>query len=500
MASLPAPLSQLHDLELLLTARHPIIFIETIEEERADALLEHVADHLDLLYLSWTRTAGLEHRFVPSAITGTHAIERCLEHVIKSQNEALYYLKGFTEELESADVRALLRKLHDVLWQHRGAIVFSGPGTVDLPVEISRLVTSVVLAPPTDVEYHQFLAAMLRDMRSRAPVRMELKSEDVGQLIRQLRGLSFFEVKKIMTQAIAERWTLDMKIIERVLEAKKEVIRRSGVLEYTPAEYTMSDIAGLEQLKGWLRKRRAVFREPHKAREFGLTPPKGILLLGVPGCGKSLSARAVAAEYQLPLIRLDPARLYTKYVGETEKNLRHAIKTAESMAPIVLWIDEIEKAFSSDSNDSGVSQRVFGTFLSWMQDKAEGVFVIATCNDVSELPPELLRKGRFDEIFFVDLPKATARERILALHLSRRKRDPAEYDLPALAEHSQGFSGSELEQAIVSALYLAYSTQEELTTEHIAHELQSTQPLSKTMGERIDKLRSWAEGRAVPAN
>ena len=489
------------DLELLLTAHHPIIFIETIEDDRANALLEHVADHLNLLYLTWDRQRGLAHRFGPSPTPGTADVGHCLEHIRRSTSETLYFLPGFVNELESANVRAQLKQVHDALWQHRGAIVFSGPAAHEIPGDIARLVTTVTLTPPTDKEYHQFLSAMLRDMRSRAPVRMELDGRDVTRLIQQLRGLTFFEVKKIITQAIAARWTLDPSSIQRVLEAKQEIIQKSGVLEYTPAEHTMSDIAGLNPLKAWLRKRRAVFDDPGRAREFGLTAPRGLLLLGVPGCGKSLCARAVAAEYKLPLIRLDPARLYTKYVGETEKNLRHATQTAERMAPVVLWIDEIEKAFASDGGgDSGVSQRVFGAFLSWMQDKVEGVFVIATCNDIQQLPPELLRKGRFDELFFVDLPDARDREAILALHLERRGRDPTGFNIAPLAEASDGFSGSELEQAIVSALYAAYSDDTALTTDHIANEIASTSPLSTTMSEKIAQLREWAAGRAVRAN
>ncbi|MEM9696430.1 MAG: AAA family ATPase, partial [Myxococcota bacterium] len=303
------------------------------------------------------------------------------------------------------------------------------------------------------------------------------------------------------TQAIAESWSLDRRAIDRALEAKKEVLRRTGVLEYSPAEHSLDDVAGLDHLKRWLKRRRAVFEDPKKAAEFGLSAPRGILLLGVPGCGKSLSAKAVAREYGLPLIRLDPSRLYAKYVGETEENFRRATQTAEAMAPIVLWIDEIEKGLgpTGGSNDGGVSQRVFGSFLSWLQDKKDGVFVIATSNDVSELPPELLRKGRFDEIFFVDLPGADVRRAIFELHLARRGRDPSRFDLDSLVVAADGFSGSEIEQAIVSALYAAYDRGRSLETEDIAGELAVTKPLSVTSAESIAQLRSWAKGRAVSA-
>ena len=497
----PAPLGQLRDLELLLSAHHPLLFLETNEEERAEALLEHVADHLDLLFLTWTPTKGLTHAIVDHPLDGTVSPSGCLEHIAGSKTEALYHLKGIGPLLaDDAGLLAQLKEVHQALWQHRGAVVFTGTAPHDMPDDIVRLLTTVKLAPPTDLEYHAFLSDLLRDMRTRRTVRMQLDGRDVTRLIQQLRGLTFFEVKKVVTQAIAESWTLDADAIKKVAEAKTEALRRTGVLEYSPAEHSLDDIAGLDKLKAWLRRRRPVFEDPKRAKDFGLSAPRGIVLLGVPGCGKSLSAKAVAREYQLPLIRLDPSRLYTKYVGETEENLRRAIVAAEGMAPIVLWIDEIEKGLGQGAGgDSGVSQRVFGTFLSWMQDKPDGVFVIATCNDVSEVPPELLRKGRFDEIFFVDLPEADARMEILSLHLARRGRDPNGYDLAALAAASDGFSGSELEQAIVAALYAAYADGVELATSHIEAEIVGTRPLSVTSKEKIERLRSWADGRAVPA-
>jgi SpoVK/Ycf46/Vps4 family AAA+-type ATPase len=282
-----------------------------------------------------------------------------------------------------------------------------------------------------------------------------------------------------------------------VLQAKRQIIERSGVLEYFPHEHQMGDVAGLRQLKDWLRKRQAAFEDPRRAEEYGLSPPKGLLLIGVQGCGKSLCAKAVAAEWKLPLIRLDPSNLYNRYVGETEKNLKRAIKLAEQMAPVVLWIDEIEKALSQEDAEGGPAQRIFGTFLGWLQDKKESVFVIATANDISKLPPELLRKGRFDEIFFVDLPGAEARERILHIHLEKRRRDPAKFDIAQLVEQTDGFSGAEIEQAVVSALYTAFSRQEDLTTELLLKEIALTKPLSVTMAERISSLRDWAKDRAV---
>ncbi|HUH14067.1 MAG TPA: AAA family ATPase, partial [Longimicrobiales bacterium] len=273
------------------------------------------------------------------------------------------------------------------------------------------------------------------------------------------------------------------------------------LLEYYPAEEALASIADLRGLKRWLGQRRAIFREPERAAEFGLSFPKGVLLLGVPGCGKSLCAKAVATEWSLPLLKLDPSGLYNKYIGESEKNFRRAMETAERMAPVVLWIDELEKAFAAGgSEDGGVSQRILGSFLSWLQDRRGDVFIVATANDVQRLPPELLRKGRFDEVFFVDLPDAETRAEIFRIHLERRGHEPAALDLPVLAECADGFSGAEIEQAIVSALYDAFAQGGGLTQPHLEAELARTRPLSRTMAERIEGLRTWARDRTVSAH
>jgi SpoVK/Ycf46/Vps4 family AAA+-type ATPase len=337
----------------------------------------------------------------------------------------------------------------------------------------------------------------LRDLATRSRIKVKLSGADVAKLLAALQGLTFFEVRKIVTQAVIEDGVLGPEDIARVIEAKRLIIERSGVLEYFPHEEEMGDVAGLDRLKDWLRKRQAAFEDPDRARAYGLSPPKGLLLIGVQGCGKSLCAKAVAAEWKLPLIRLDPSNLYNRYVGESEKNLKRAIKLAERMAPIVLWIDEIEKALSQEDAEGGPAQRIFGTFLAWLQDKKEGVFVIATANDISKLPPELVRKGRFDEIFFVDLPQAEARRRILEIHLTRRKHDPRKLDLDRLVALTDGFSGAEVEQAVVSALYTAFARGEDLTTDGLVEEIALTKPLSVTMAERIDALRHWARDRAV---
>ena len=271
------------------------------------------------------------------------------------------------------------------------------------------------------------------------------------------------------------------------------------MLEFFPHAHAMNEVAGLENLKAWLRKRHRAFLDPSGAKRFGLEPPRGLLLIGVQGCGKSLTAKAIATEWKLPLVRLDPSNLYNKYFGESERNFKKAVSLAESLAPVVLWVDEIEKALAQGGDDSGTSQRVFGTFLSWLQEKRANVFVIATANDISRLPPELLRKGRFDEIFFLDLPNERARREILDVHLRRRGREPGDFDVASLAAASPGFSGAELEQVVVSALYTAFAAGEDLTTDHMGREIAGTRPMSVTMAEPIAHLREWARDRAVHA-
>jgi SpoVK/Ycf46/Vps4 family AAA+-type ATPase len=494
-------LDQIRDLEILIKAHHPLILIETIEEDRVGTLFEYLADRLGLPMYTWTAHRGLASGKGPP-LTGTDAADKMLDFVAQNEAEALYHLRGFTPAFTDPPLAARLKELYRQLFTHRGALIITG-AEANPPPDLEALFTVVDLEAPTPHAYYQFVSNVLRDLRKRMDVQIDLSGEDVAVLLSHLRGLTFFEVKKIVTQAVIEDGRLDRSDIEKVLEAKKRAIQRSGVLDYYPADQSLGDLAGLDNLKTWLRKRKNAFQSPDEAKRFGLSAPKGLLLLGVQGCGKSMCAKAVAAEWQLPLIRLDPSSLYNKFVGESEKNLMRAIKTAEQMAPIVLWIDEIEKAFGGSEggggSDSGTTSRIFGTFLTWLNDKKESVFVIATANDISRLPPELLRKGRFDEIFFVDLPDAETRAQIFEVHLRRRDRAPEGFDLAALAEATDGFSGAEIEQVVISALYTAFSEGVELNDDLLLEEARGTRPLSVTMGEKIAELRTWADNRAVPA-
>ncbi len=497
LRSVPPSADQLRELEILILAYHPLLLVDTVEVERVHVLLEHAAEHTGLPLFSWTQVDGLRRELPdPGRSADTGPPQKALAFIERSNLEAIFHLKGLGPFLHEPQVVARIKNIHKRYLGHRGAVVVSGHN-VDMPTELGHLFTPLDLHAPSPQAYHAFVQAVLRDLANRLHVKVELSSVDVSKLLAALHGLTFFEVQKIITQAVVEDGVLGRRDITRVLEAKRQIIERSGVLEYFPHEHQMEDIAGLDELKAWLRKRQAAFEDPKRAKEYGLSPPKGLLLIGVQGCGKSLCAKAVAAEWKLPLIRLDPSNLYNRYVGESEKNLRRAIKLAEAMAPAVLWIDEIEKALSQEDAEGGPAQRIFGTFLAWLQDKKESVFVIATANDISKLPPELMRKGRFDEIFFVDLPKPPARRRILEIHLERRNRHPDKFDIDRLVELTDGFSGAEIEQAVVSALYTAFSREEDLTTEAIVEEIGLTRPLSVTMAERIGALRDWARDRAV---
>ena len=330
---------------------------------------------------------------------------------------------------------------------------------------------------------------------------MLLTPPDQDRLLANLKGLTLAEAEKVLTRLIVEDGRLDADDISRVIEAKRDLVEQDGLLEYQPSVQSLDQIADFTSLKEWLEKRRLFMADPQRAVEFGLEFPRGVLLMGVPGCGKSLCAKAVAAAWALPLVKLDPSALYDKYIGETEQNFRKAMGSAERLAPLVLWIDEIEKAFAAGGDeDGGTSQRVLGTFLSWLQERRGDVFVVATANDVQRLPAELLRKGRFDETFFVDLPDEAARRAILEIHLRRRKQAPEGFDLAALARESEGYSGAELEQVVVSALYTAFSARAPLTTELLRDELRRMPSIASTAREKIAFLREWAAGRTVPAN
>jgi hypothetical protein len=491
---------RLKDLQLLIKSRYGIIILETAEEDRAEALLRQLSAGLGLPFFTWTPTKGLRRDGLEGAVYGTGDTGQALAHVEASAFPAIYQ---FGNPGDLRENRILAERLKDAAARFSkisGAIVLTGAG-IDLPDSLQPLAARLSLPTPEPGEYRDLLQRVLKDLSARMPVKVEMKADDFSRLLSNLKGLTLAEAEKILTRVVVEDGKLSPDDVRSVVDAKKAIVEREGVLEYFPAEETMADVADLAGLKSWLAERRALLSDPARAAKFGLAFPKGMLLLGVPGCGKSLCAKAVAREWGLPLLKMDPAGLYDKYMGESEKNFRKAMEMAEKMAPVVLWIDELEKAFatSSGNEDSGVSTRIFGTFLSWLQDRKGDVFVVATANDVSLLPPEFLRKGRFDEIFFVDLPDPGARASLFTIHLRKRGKDPAEFDLPRLVEATEGFGGSEVEQAIVAGLYTAFSAKQDLTTGTLLEEISRTRPLARTMPEKIEGLRSWAKERTRSA-
>ncbi len=490
----------LRDLELLIRSRYGLIVIDTVEEDRAETLLRLVADRLSMPFFLWSRSKGLRRDGAAGPVYGTTDPAQALAHIAGTHLEALFHLAAFEPLLTNDALADRMREIATEYADRAGAIVITGAG-VQLPEALRRLSATVTLPPPDPAEYQRMLDGIVRDLRKRMRVEVALTPAASARLLANLRGLTLLEAEKVLTKAIIEDNRLTDEDVAHVMQYKKEIVEREGVLEYYPVEETLAQVADLAGLKDWLRKRTHIITSPEKAASFGLTFPKGVLLVGVPGCGKSLCAKAVAMEWSLPLLKLDPGRLYNKYIGESEKNFARAMATAERLAPCVLFIDELEKAFSSgDGEDGGVSQRVLGTFLSWLQDRKSEVFTVATANDVSRLPPEFLRKGRFDEVFFVDLPDGEARQAILEIHLARRGHDPARFEVAPLVTATDGFSGAEIEQAIVAALYTAFAAQRPLTNEVLLDEIRTTRPLSVVMAERVAAVRAWAHGRTVRAN
>ena len=491
----------LHELELLVRARYGLIVLETLEVDRTHALLRYLADKLGIAYFDWNRSAGLRRDGGEAGIYGTQEPSAALAHITSSGVEALYHLGEPGDLAAEPQLASALKEAALHLSRKKGAVVLSGE-SIKLTGSLRTLGATLRLPGPDPSEFRALIRDIIADVKARRHVRVELTPENLDQLLVHLKGLTLMEAEKVLTKAIVEDGLLSLDDIAAIADHKRSIVEREGLLEYYPVREGLDDIADLTTLKDWLAQRRRLLTEPERAKEYGLSFPRGVLLLGVPGCGKSLCAKAVARSWRLPLLKLDPSSLYSKYHGESEANFRRAMRTAEEMAPIVLWIDELEKAFASSASehDGGTSKRIFGTFLSWMQERKGDVFIVATANDVQQLPPEMLRKGRFDEIFFVDLPTPEVRAEILRIHLEQRKQDAAAFNLSALAEKMEGFTGSEIEQAVVSALYAAFNTDTTLGQTHLEAEIAATRPIADTLREKIAALREWARERTRSAH
>jgi ATP-dependent 26S proteasome regulatory subunit len=490
-----------HDeLRLLVNSHHPIITVETPEEERFEQMLLEVAMELSVPLFEWSVTTGLS-KFHGAAIYNTEQPEQALANIALIQGDAIFLLKDFARYCDNDRICRRLRDLAEKFRTVRRAIVISA-ASLQLPPELASEAAPFPFGLPTAEELLPGVKGVLAEISREQHIPMSLDLRGVGQAARNLAGLSEEEAMRTLRMCILTKGRADAGLLDDVLDAKRQALRSDGLIESVQRDASFGDVAGLKRLREWITKRKSALTP--EGMRFGLVPPKGILIMGVQGCGKSLAARAVAGEWGFELARLDAGALYDKFVGESEKKLHKALELAQKLAPMVLWIDEIEKAFasagSSGDADAGLSQRLLATLLTWMQDRESGVFLAATSNNITVLPPEMMRKGRFDEIFFVDLPNGEVRAALFELHLKKRGRDVKTFDLPKLAAGSDGFSGAEIEQVIVAGLYTAFAQKQQLSTDVLLAEIRATRPLSVTRAEEVESIRQWAKKRAAPAD
>ncbi len=498
------------ELDVLIRARYPIVYVISWEEERVERCLRKIAEARNKKLFVWTVTQGLvrsgtEPTRTKGGSNSTTDPIAALDAVVDQVEPAIYLFKDFHPFTAGERCNlTVIRKLRDVAHHVRDtykSIVIVSP-EMHIAPELAKDITVLEFGLPRPEDFSQLLDRIVEDVKDNPQVRINLEGDSRERLLHAARGLTLKEAENVFAKTLVLDGKLDSADVSVVFSEKQQIIRKSGLLEYYEANEEFAQVAGLTNLKEWLTKRTIAFSD--RAAKFGLPAPKGVLLLGVQGCGKSLCAKAVSGLWKLPLLRFDLGRMFSSLVGSSEENVRRALQTAESIAPAILWIDEIDKALagstSASGSDGGTASRVFGTLLTWLSEKTAPVFVIATANDISHLPPELLRKGRLDEIFFVDLPLAGEREEIFRIHLKRRGRNPAEFDVAELARGSDGFSGAEIEEAIISALFDSFSRQVPLDTSIVRASLAETVPLSKTMNEELSRLRNWAAGRARPAS
>jgi ATP-dependent 26S proteasome regulatory subunit len=525
----------LERLKILIDSSTPIVVMETVEEMHAVRLVRVACSSLNLAVFEWSIASGLarcgsddrhlelESRF-PASTYGSGVAQPGAGHELTNLSaqalynsrdpvqalgnlegisiDAAFILKDFHRHMEDPVVVRRLRDVGQKFSQNRRTVILTAP-SITMPPELASLVEFLELPLPDKQRLRQIIDEMIVRVGKTRTLKRALDAAGLDAVANNLRGLTEEEAERAVSQAIVSRYGLTPEIVTDVLQAKKEMLRRSEMLEFVDVSDTLASVGGLEHLKRWLGQRRGTWED--QAREFGLEPPRGVIILGVQGCGKSMCARAIAGEWKLPLVKFDTAAIYDKYIGETEKRIQKVFQVAEGLAPCVLWIDELEKVFAGSGTDSalvdaGVSSRLLASFLSWMQDRKAPVFVAATCNNVRALPPELIRKGRFDELFFVDLPNQAERKQVFAIQLARRKRNPAEFNLDRVAAAAVGYSGAEIEAAVQTGLYSAFSSKQALATQTLLDALKATVPLSTTRAEEIEALREWARTRAVPAS
>ena len=493
-------------LERMIAANHACVSIVTHEELYVLDLVRATALRTKRRLWFWSATQGLFEGLTDVSISQDkteHPAAALYQLTTQILDPTIAVTLDLVDHLQDGRTLRAVRDVIHVYREHGGCLVMIDHRE-GLPEILEHEATVLEITLPDEKELEGIVRRTLKRLHQDKPVKAQLKRGELQAVVRNLRGLSRTRAEQIITDCVIEDRTFDGDDLNTIFAHKRRTMERTQVLEFIETPNDLSAIGGLRKLKRWLRQRGNALSE--EAREFGIDPPRGVMLLGVQGAGKSLSAKAIATAWKRPLLRLDPGALYDRYVGESERRLRQALQQAELMSPTILWIDEIEKGFASaatHSTDGGLSQRMFGTFLTWMQEHTAPVFLVATANNIDALPPELLRKGRFDEIFFVDLPDETVRKLIFSIHLKKRGRDPDDakkFDLDALAAISEGYSGAEIEQAVIAGLHEAFADSAKLDTERLIKAVQISPPLSVTMAERIHRLREWARGRCVPAD
>jgi hypothetical protein len=489
------------ELDVLVRAAHPVVYVVSHEEHRVAQALASVVErknvsseaNASLWTWSFTEGAYCGNEHFPDVETPLDILEKIGEH----EQSAVFLLKDFGYWLNEGPCYPVQRKLRDLAnTMNPGITVVIIDSELKVPPRLEKIMSVVDFDLPDESELERWNRHIIEDFFGDSKTDEE-KDNMLKEGCSAAIGLTLTEVENVFSKSLAKCEGIEPRV---VLDEKKHIIRKSGVLQYHEVDRAMGDVGGLNTLKTWLDQRGRAFSE--EAREFGLPHPKGVLIVGIPGTGKSLTAKCIGSAWQMPVLRMDVGALFGQYVGQSEANFRKAIKTAEAISPCVLWIDEIEKGFgsASGSHDSGTSARVFGSFLSWMSEKTSQVFVVATANDVSALPPEMLRKGRFDELFFVDLPSQVDREEVFKIHISRLGRDSDKFDVKRLAEETNSFTGAEIEQVVVDGMYKAFAENRDLECDDMVTAASNTVPLSTTMGTKIEALRKWANGRALLAN
>ena len=490
-------MSDLKDLKMLLESRYPIVVVETWEELRALDLIRRLGMQEGRPVFAWNTIDGLrrlEFEDVPSQ-KHTVEVDAVLGQIRGTSQPGIYALCDIHPYL--VDEPKNIRLLKDIALRHEqlGHTLVLVSHQLDVPPELRRYSASFSLSMPDEKQLEHIVQDEARRFKQEKGERVRANRTALDKLVRNLRGLSADDARKLARGAILHDGAISEADLPAVNKAKFSLMDMDGVLSFEYDTESFANVGGLHGLKEWLNKRERAFHG-----ETGIDSPRGVMLVGVQGGGKSLAAKSVAGLWGLPLLRLDMGAVYNKFFGESERNVREALNMAETMSPCVLWIDEIEKGISVGDNDGGTSRRVLGTLLTWMAENQSKVFLVATANDIERLPPELIRKGRLDEIFFVDLPSASVREDIFQIHLDKRGERAEQFDLAALAMHSEGFTGAEIEQAVVSSLYSACAANEPLSQQHLVAELGATVPLSVTMAEPLARLRHWCQGRAVDAS